>query len=85
LTAIAADGTFELSVANAGAPIPPAELASIFEPFSSGTVQTSQEGLGLGLYISRQIALAHGGELTVSSTPEATQFTFRMPLTEETS
>jgi len=85
LAAIVADGTFEMSVANAGAPIPQAALASIFEPFSSGTVQTSREGLGLGLYISRQIALAHGGELTVSSTPEATQFTFRMPLTEETS
>ncbi len=84
LAAIVADGRFEMSVANGGAPIPRAELESIFEPFSRGTVQTSREGLGLGLYIARQIALAHGGELTVSSTPEATRFTFRMPLTEET-
>ncbi|WP_214679991.1 ATP-binding protein, partial [Escherichia coli] len=36
--------------------------------------------LGLGLYIASQIAKAHGGELTVSSTEEETRFTFRMPL-----
>jgi signal transduction histidine kinase len=80
VAAIAANGWFEMSVANAGNPIPELLLASIFEPFSRGTVQPSREGLGLGLYISHQIALAHGGELTVCSTPAETRFTFRMPL-----
>ncbi len=84
LAAVAADSCFEISVANGGAPIPLAALASIFEPFSGGAVQPSRDRLGLGLYISQQIALAHGGELTVSSTPEATKFTFRMPLGQET-
>jgi signal transduction histidine kinase len=74
------DGWFDLSVANAGAPIPAALLAHIFEPFSRGAVQPSREGLGLGLYISHQIAQAHGGTLNVVSTPEETRFTFRMPL-----
>jgi len=74
------DGWFELSVANAGKPIPEALLQSIFEPFARGTVQPRREGLGLGLYISHQIALAHGGELSVSSTPAETRFTFRMKL-----
>lgn len=80
VAAAAADGRFELSVCNGGPPIPESLLTSIFEPFSRGTVQPSREGLGLGLYISHQIALAHGGDLTVSSTPEETRFTFRMPL-----
>ena len=74
-------GWFELSVANAGDPIPPATMAVIFEPFSRGTHRPSMQGLGLGLYISHQVAKAHGGELTVSSTPSETRFAFRMPLT----
>jgi signal transduction histidine kinase len=80
VSARTANGWFELSVANGGAQIPESLLKNIFEPFSRGTVQPSREGLGLGLYISHQIALAHGGELVVASTPEETRFTFRMPL-----
>jgi signal transduction histidine kinase len=38
------------------------------------------EGLGLGLYICRQIALAHHGVIDVVSDPEKTCFTFRMPI-----
>jgi signal transduction histidine kinase len=38
------------------------------------------QGLGLGLYISSEIAKAHRGTLEVSSTPEETRFTFRMPV-----
>jgi signal transduction histidine kinase len=83
VAAVAADGWFEMSVANGGAQIPASLLQNIFEPFSRGTVQPSREGLGLGLYISHQIALAHGGELVVASTPEETRFTFRMKLDQE--
>jgi sigma-B regulation protein RsbU (phosphoserine phosphatase) len=75
------DGWFELFVANAGDPIPPAALEKIFEPFERGTLRASLQGLGLGLYISHQIAKAHGGNLGVVSTPVETRFTFRMPLT----
>ncbi len=83
LAALTADGWFEMSVANGGAQIGEALLQNIFEPFSRGTVQPSREGLGLGLYISHQIALAHGGDLLVSSTPAETRFTFRMPLDQQ--
>lgn len=74
------DGTFELSVSNAGNPIPPATMERLFEPFTRGDVQPHQKGLGLGLYIASQIARAHGGTLTAASSAEATVFTFRMPL-----
>lgn len=80
LAAHTADGWFELSVANAGEPLTEALLERIFEPFSRGTGQPNREGLGLGLYISRQIALAHGGTLKAVSTARETRFTFRMPL-----
>jgi signal transduction histidine kinase len=73
-------GQFELFVANAGAPIPSVALAKIFEPFTRGTLRDSQQGLGLGLYISHSIAVAHGGTLDVISTAAETRFTFRMPL-----
>lgn len=74
------DGCFELYVANAGEPIPQPIMDRIFEPFSRGAMHPNRQGLGLGLYISHQIALAHGGELSVTSTAEETRFTFRMPL-----
>jgi signal transduction histidine kinase len=80
LEAATADGWFELAVTNAGEPIPDTLLGRIFEPFSRGTVQPSREGMGLGLYISNQIAAAHGGTLQAVSTPQQTRFTFRMPL-----
>jgi len=72
-------GGFELSVANLGDPIPPPVMAGLFEPFARGTADPGQQGLGLGLYIAAEIARAHGGTLTVASTPAETRFTFRMP------
>jgi signal transduction histidine kinase len=69
---------FELSVANAGEPIPPVALERLFHPFYRSAVRKDQEGLGLGLYIAHEIAAAHSGALTVKSTPEETRFTFWM-------
>jgi signal transduction histidine kinase len=73
-------GFFELSVSNAGEEIPPAAIPQLFQPFVRGAVTPNQQGLGLGLYIASEIAVAHGGTLEASSTPEETRFTFRMPL-----
>jgi signal transduction histidine kinase len=72
-------GVLELSVANAGEPIPAAALDRLFEPFFRGAVRPGQQGLGLGLYIASEIAHAHRGTLDVVSTPDETRFTFRMP------
>ncbi len=80
VTARTAGGQFELSVANAGAPIPPAVLEKIFQPFARGALSESKQGLGLGLYIASEIAAAHGGGLQVTSAAGETRFTFRMPL-----
>ncbi len=71
---------FELSVSNAGNPIPAAAMERLFHPFSRGDVRPSQQGLGLGLFIASEIAKAHHGTLDVSSSAEETRFTFRMPL-----
>ncbi len=73
-------GVFELSVSNAGPPVPADILAHLFEPFVRGKKSGQPQGLGLGLYIASQIAKAHGGVLTADSTAEETRFTFRMPL-----
>jgi signal transduction histidine kinase len=57
-----------VEVHNEGHPIPPEELALIFEPFRRGMVGAHpKRGLGLGLYIAREIARAHGGSLDVRS------------------
>ena len=75
------DGTFELSMCTAGNPIPDAALAMLFQPFFRGEAHVSEQGLGL--YICSEIARAHGGSLTASSTPETTTFLFRMPIKTE--
>jgi signal transduction histidine kinase len=60
----ASDGSdVELSVSDTGHGIPAALLGRVFDPF----VSTKPEGSGLGLAIARQIAIAHGGTLTMES------------------
>ena len=74
------DATLELSVANKGAPIPPAVAERLFEPFYRSSAGSDKQGLGLGLYIASEIARAHGGTLSVNSTPEETRFVLRVPV-----
>jgi signal transduction histidine kinase len=71
---------FEMSVSNCGKTIAPEVREQLFQPFSRGTARPGQAGLGLGLYISAQIARAHGGTLEVESEDGLTCFTFKMPL-----
>jgi sigma-B regulation protein RsbU (phosphoserine phosphatase) len=69
-----------MSVANAGAPIPPELIDHLFQPFYRGKVGASKQGLGLGLYIASEIAKAHNGWLDVTSDEAETRFTLIMPL-----
>lgn len=73
------NGVITLQVENGGAPIPATALPRLFEPFSRTDGQGAQTGLGLGLYIAKQIADGHGGNLSVHSDAESTIFTFDMP------
>ena len=71
-----------LEVHDAGSGIPAEELGTLFEPFRRGAAQRQErrEGLGLGLYICREVVRAHGGTIEVCSTPVAgTTFTVRLP------
>lgn len=74
------EGALEISVTNAGEPIPDAMREKLFQPFFRGDVRASQQGLGLGLYIISEIAKAHGGTIKVTSDALETSFIFRMPL-----
>ncbi|MGI4891639.1 MAG: sensor histidine kinase [Janthinobacterium lividum] len=69
--------TFRLSVSNAGPSIPADNMDLLFQPFTRGG--EVEGGLGLGLYIGSEIASAHGGTLTATSTRERTTFVFEMP------
>jgi PAS domain S-box-containing protein len=62
-----------LRVADNGPGIPAERIAWIFEPFTQVEKQSkgAQEGVGLGLAISRQLARAMGGDVSVVSEPGA--------------
>ena len=72
---------FAISVSNRGAPIPAEAMPHLFTAFQRGDVQPNQQGLGLGLYIAQEIAMAHGGIISVQSNPDQTTFTAAFPLT----
>jgi signal transduction histidine kinase len=70
-------GELLLAVVNRGSPIPPDLLPLVFEPFRSGP--KNRGGLGLGLFVVKEIVAAHGGSVQVRSDPEATAFEVRLP------
>lgn len=76
-----AQGAFSVGVHNAGSPIPPDAQATLFTPMVRGAAEGSAaRSVGLGLFIVSEIAKAHGGSVTVSSSKDAgTAFTARMP------
>lgn len=76
-----AGGDAVLSVRNSGGPIPPERLPGIFEPFDTEEPQRDRiKHLGIGLFLVRAIARAHGGDVQVrSSADEGTLFTMRLP------
>ena len=70
-----------VEVENQGREISPEHLQAIFEKFyrEDGARSTQDGGAGLGLAIAREIARAHGGELTARSVEGRTTFTLRIP------
>jgi len=84
------DGTradeMRLTVSNVGEPIPPELLPKLFDPLvradgdqTPSDSQLAGANLGLGLYVVREIATAHGGTVSVTSDAAATKFELRLP------
>jgi two-component system sensor histidine kinase BaeS len=81
-----ADGDWVwMRVSDTGPGIPPEELQRVFEPFYRGNQgRRIKQGMGLGLSIARDLALAHGGRLEVESQPGGgSQFTVWIPVNVE--
>jgi signal transduction histidine kinase len=75
-------GPVVLEVHNHGLPIPEAGLEELFAPWSRGAEDAPRRtnGLGLGLFITREIVAAHGGTVGVrSSAEEGTRFVVTLP------
>lgn len=71
--------TIELVVSNSGA-LDPDDARKIFEPMHRGAaVHSAHEGLGLGLFIVREISKAHGGDASAHSEGNKTTFTVHLP------
>lgn len=80
------NGHVAIAVRDTGVGIPLEEQARIFESFYRGDkARSAQTGrAGLGLTIARRIALAHGGDITVTSVPgQGSTFTLRLPVERE--
>jgi signal transduction histidine kinase len=76
-----ADHAF-LTVHNDGPPIPAAVIPLLFDPFQRGqpSARPGSAGLGLGLYITKELVAAHGGSIDVQSTDNTgTTFTVSLP------
>jgi signal transduction histidine kinase len=76
------DADVRLAITNSGPPIDSSVLGQIFDPLRRGSApgesQYARRGLGLGLFIVREIATAHGGEVEVRSDGDTT-FDVRLP------
>jgi signal transduction histidine kinase len=79
----AAEEEVRFEVKNSGVPIEQQTLDRIFEPLRRGPDQEKKYdadgNLGLGLYIAREVAKAHGGDVEARSNEAETVFTVRLP------
>jgi len=75
-------GAIELAVRDRGPGIPPDKRAQIFERFYQAHGNGNKSGLGLGLFISREIAELHGGTIRAEFPPDGGScFIVRLPVT----
>ncbi|MFW9853451.1 MAG: ATP-binding protein [Candidatus Thorarchaeota archaeon] len=73
-------GSFSITVKDSGCGIEECDLPTLFTPFFHKSSKYSSKGTGLGLYISKAIVDAHGGEITVHSELDVgSTFTVRIP------
>jgi len=75
--ALANDRMLQVSVRDQGTGLSPDSIRKLFEPFFT----TKQNGLGMGLSISRSIIEAHGGQIWAQNSPDGgATFSFTIPL-----
>jgi signal transduction histidine kinase len=82
VTTRAQNGRVEIAVSDRGPGIPPGQQRLIFEKFGRAKPgDKTKPGTGLGLYIARSIAEAHGGGIAVESAPNrGATFTLTLPV-----
>lgn len=79
-------GDAYVAIRDPGIGVPPEARARLFERFyrAEGGIAADKKGLGLGLYISKALIEAHGGQIGVESTPgEGSTFFFTLPRTPD--
>jgi len=76
---IGGDTDLRIEVSNSGPTIDGETLIQLFEPLQRGVANKRHPGMGLGLYIVREIAKAHGGTVEARSDDRETIFTVRLP------
>lgn len=71
-----------LSVLNQTTPVAPERLATLFQPFKPHSAENlrNKNGLGIGLYISQAIAVAHSGNLSVEQNGNVITFSMVQPV-----
>lgn len=72
----------EIAISNSGSDIPQDVLERIFDPLSRGGETTGEQerlSMGLGLFVVKQVALAHDGDVFVESGDGTTTFTVQLP------
>jgi two-component system, OmpR family, sensor kinase len=76
------NGAAVVEISDAGPGLPVRELERVFEPFYRAEPSRSREtgGMGLGLAVARSIARAHGGDVTLKSSPAGLTAIVRLPL-----
>jgi len=80
------DNFIEIMIEDTGIGISTDKLEQIFQPFeqADGSISRKFGGTGIGLTVTQKLVALHGGEITVTSTPnEGSLFTFTLPIADE--
>jgi signal transduction histidine kinase len=77
IAVVGTERALSLRIANRGPPIPPDLLPHVFEPFRTGDARVG--GVGLGLFVVKEIVDAHGGTVGVHSADGGTVFEISLP------